>query len=47
VVWTLSGVEGVPAGYVVHFILDAVEQLPITDFRVKRLFILKNLAVAA
>jgi hypothetical protein len=34
VVWTLSGVEGVPAGHIVHFILDAVEQLPITDFRV-------------
>ena len=33
-VWTLSGVEGVPAGHIVHFILDAVEQLPITDFRV-------------
>jgi len=32
--WTLSGVEGVPAGHIVHFILDAVEQLPITDFRV-------------
>jgi hypothetical protein len=47
VVWTLSGVEGVPAGHIVHFILDAVEQLPITDFRVKRLFALKNLAVAA
>ena len=35
------------SGHIVHFILDAVEQLPITDFRVKRLFILKNLAVAA
>ena len=23
-----------PAGHIVHFILDAVEQLPITDFRV-------------
>jgi hypothetical protein len=34
VVWTLSEVEGVPAGHIVHFILDAVEQLPITDFRV-------------
>jgi transposase len=34
VVWTLSRVEGVPAGHIVHFILDAVEQLPITDFRV-------------
>jgi hypothetical protein len=33
-VWTLSRVEGVPAGHVVHFILDAVEQLPIADFRV-------------
>ena len=33
-VWTVSGVEGVPAGHIVHFILDAVEQLPITDFRV-------------
>jgi hypothetical protein len=33
VVWTLSGVEGVPAGHIVHFILNAVEQLPITDFR--------------
>ena len=33
-VWTLSRVEGVPAGHIVHFILDAVEQLPITDFRV-------------
>ena len=30
----MSGVEGVPAGHIVHFILDAVEQLPITDFRV-------------
>ena len=58
-VWTLSGVEGVPAGHIVHFILDAVEQPPITDFRVnergsgseqynlKRLFTLKNLAAAA
>ena len=26
--------EWVPAGHIVHFILDAVEQLPITDFRV-------------
>jgi transposase len=26
--------EGVPASQIVHFILDAVEQLPITDFRV-------------
>jgi hypothetical protein len=34
VVWTLSGVEGVPASHIVHFILDAVEQLPISDFRV-------------
>jgi transposase len=34
VVWTVSGVERVPAGHIVHFILDAVEQLPITDFRV-------------
>jgi len=34
VVWTLSRVEGVPDGHIVHFILDAVEQLPITDFRV-------------
>jgi hypothetical protein len=45
--------------HIVHFILDAVEQLPITDFRVndrgtgivqynlKRLFTLKNLAAAA
>lgn len=49
----------VPAGHIVHFILDAVEQLPITDFRVnkrgsgseqyplKRLFARKNLAAAA
>jgi hypothetical protein len=34
VVWTLSGVEGVPASHIVHFILDVVEQLPISDFRV-------------
>jgi transposase len=33
-VWALSRVEGVPADHIVHFILDAVEQLPITDFRV-------------
>ena len=33
-VWTVSEVERVPAGHIVHFILDAVEQLPITDFRV-------------
>jgi len=33
-VWTLSGVEGVPGSHIVHFILDAVKQLPITDFRV-------------
>jgi hypothetical protein len=33
-VWTLSRVEGVPAGHIMHFILDAVEQLPIADFRV-------------
>ena len=33
-VWTLSRVVGVPDGHIVHFILDAVEQLPITDFRV-------------
>ena len=33
-VWTLSVVEGVPGSHIVHFILDAVEQLPITDFRV-------------
>ena len=58
-VWTLSVVEGVPGSHIVHFILDAVEQLPITDFRVndrgtgivqynlKRLFTLKNLAAAA
>ena len=26
--------EWLPAGHIVHFILDAVEQLPITDFRV-------------
>jgi transposase len=26
--------EWVPAGHIVHFILDAVEQLPTTDFRV-------------
>ena len=26
--------EWVPAGQIVHFIRDAVEQLPITDFRV-------------
>ncbi len=26
--------EWVPGGHIVHFILDAVEQLPITDFRV-------------
>ena len=26
--------EWAPAGPIVHFILDAVEQLPITDFRV-------------
>ena len=25
--------EWVPDGHIVHFILDAVEQLPITDFR--------------
>jgi hypothetical protein len=29
-VWTPSGVEGVPAYHIVHFILDALEQLPIT-----------------
>jgi hypothetical protein len=34
VVWTLSVVEGVPADHIVHFILDAVEQVPMTDFRV-------------
>jgi hypothetical protein len=51
--------EWVPAGHIVHFILDAVEQLPTTDFRVnkrgrgseqyplKRLFARKNLAAAA
>jgi hypothetical protein len=33
-VWTLSEVEGVPAGHIVHLILDAVEQIPITNFRV-------------
>jgi hypothetical protein len=38
VVWTLSRVEGIPDGPIVHFILDAVEQLPI--------FALKNLAAA-
>ena len=26
--------EWVPAGHIMHFILGAVEQLPITDFRV-------------
>jgi hypothetical protein len=58
-VWTLSRVEGVPAGHIVHFILDVVEQLPIAHFRVndrgsggeqynlKRHFALKNLAAAA
>jgi hypothetical protein len=30
----VSGVEQVPAGHIVHFILDAVAQVPITDFRV-------------
>jgi hypothetical protein len=51
--------SGCPGSHIVHFILDAVEQLPITDFRVndrgtgivqynlKRLFTLKNLAAAA
>jgi len=34
VVWTVSGVERVPGSHIVHFIMDAVEQLPITDFRV-------------
>jgi hypothetical protein len=58
VVWTVSGVERVPGSHIVHFILDAVAQLPITDFRVndrgtgseqydlKRLFTLKTLAAA-
>ena len=30
----MSGVEWVPGSHIVHFILDAVEQLLITDFRV-------------
>jgi hypothetical protein len=34
VAWTVSGVERVPADHIVHLILDAVEQLPISDFRI-------------
>ena len=34
VVWTVSEVERGPAGHIVHFIMDVVEQIPITDFRV-------------